>query len=93
MTADGRSFFRSRRNIVCFTALTVAAGDIAYAYATPYTWWRVAPLARISVLVTYSRGARAQGSILMRALPHFLPVLLMYVFSWSPSLSVSICLC
>ena len=93
VTADGRSFFRSRRNIVCFTALAVAAGDIAYAYATPYTWWRVAPLARIAVLATYSRGARAQGSILMRALPHFFPVLLMYVSrSLSPSLYHTACL-
>ena len=80
-------YLGSGRQRAALAFLTLAAADVAYAYATPVTWWRAAPYLRACIYVVHTPAVRFQLSVMRRKLPRFGGVallLLLYIllFAW-----------
>eukprot|EP01025_Chloroclados_australasicus_P026635 TRINITY_DN2644_c0_g2_i3.p1 TRINITY_DN2644_c0_g2~~TRINITY_DN2644_c0_g2_i3.p1 ORF type:complete len:1597 (-),score=226.96 TRINITY_DN2644_c0_g2_i3:362-4915(-) len=52
--------------------IMIYALDVIYAYSTPYSWFRIAPYARIFLLINRSNDIRQQVRLLFRTLPSVL---------------------
>jgi hypothetical protein len=63
-------FLGNKRQQTTALLLTAASIDIAYAYATPVTWWMAAPYLRAALCAIYSPGILQQLDVMRRLLKH-----------------------
>eukprot|EP00803_Ostreobium_quekettii_P002207 evm.model.scf_1276.3 EVM.evm.TU.scf_1276.3 scf_1276:5647-9265(-) len=85
--AYGRQLYDDKLNVAYAALLGLAFLDFLWAYATPVTWFRLAPYIRIAILTVKQQEIQGQLLVIYRILPAFgsicfLFFLFLFLFAW-----------